>query len=289
MQVKVQIVNAFVDGSQGGNPAGIVIEADKYSREQKQQIAAKVGYSETAFISSSLQADFKLEFFTPTKQIPHCGHATIASFSYLSQLGRISSPQTSKETIDGIREIVMRGDQAFMEQKPPFYTKVNELEEEILKSVNLTKDQFSKGVPPLVVNTGNTFLILPIKSKQVLQDLAPDFELIENLSQRLNLIGYYAFSIETVKNHRDATTRMFAPLYGIPEESATGMAAGPLACYLHDILGIKKDTYLIEQGYLMNPPSPSLLHVEIEKTNGSITKLMAGGKGIVMQQKTVEL
>jgi predicted PhzF superfamily epimerase YddE/YHI9 len=82
---------------------------------------------------------------------------------------------------------------------------------------------------------------------------------------------------------------MFAPLYGIPEESATGMAAGPLACYLHDVLGIKKDIYLIEQGYLMHPPSPSLITVELERNGGSVQKLMAGGKGIVMQQKTIVL
>lgn len=101
MDVHVQIVNAFVDNGEGGNPAGVVLDAQRYSQEQKQRIAALAGLSETAFISPSDSADFKLEFFTPNRQIAHCGHATIASFSYLRQMGRIAGTQTSKETIDG--------------------------------------------------------------------------------------------------------------------------------------------------------------------------------------------
>ncbi|MDO1450872.1 PhzF family phenazine biosynthesis protein [Rhodocytophaga aerolata] len=288
MKVTVQLVNAFIDGNVGGNPAGVVLGADNYSTEEKQKIASMLGYSETAFVSESTVADFKLEFFTPTQQIPHCGHATIATFSYLHQLGQIPTSHTSKETIDGVRAIVMRGELAFMEQKPPVYTKVNKWEDQILESLQLTKDQLIQGAAPLVVNTGNSFLLIPIKTQEIVGDIKPHFEKIEKLSRVLgNLIGFYPFSIQTNQAQRDATARMFAPLYGIQEESATGMAAGPLACYLHDVLNIRKSTYFIEQGYLMEPPSPSLIQVDIETSKGSITKLMAGGKGMVMQQKIV--
>ena len=288
MKVTVQLVNAFVDGNVGGNPAGVVLGVDNYSTEEKQKIASMLGYSETAFVSESTVADFKLEFFTPTQQIPHCGHATIATFSYLHQLGQIPISHTSKETIDGVRAIVMRGELAFMEQKPPVYTKVNEWEDQILESLRLTKDQLIQGAAPLVVNTGNSFLLIPIKNQEIVREIKPHFEQIEKLSRVLgNLIGFYPFSIQTNQAQRDATARMFAPLYGIQEESATGMAAGPLACYLHDVLHIRKSTYFIEQGYLMEPPSPSLIQVDIETSKGSITKLMAGGKGMVMQQKIV--
>ncbi|QHT68603.1 PhzF family phenazine biosynthesis protein [Rhodocytophaga rosea] len=289
MEVKVQIVNAFVDGDHGGNPAGVVLDADSLTSEQKLQIAAQVGLSETAFVSRSALADFKLDFFTPAKQIPHCGHATIATFSYLQSLGRIPSAHTSKETIDGSRQIWMRGEQAFMEQKPPQYQSVPELEERIFQSLGISKDDLIEGKSPIVVNTGNSFLIIPLQNQHILRELKPQLAEIESISQQLHLIGFYPFSLQTQRAQRDATTRMFGPLYGIPEESATGMAAGPLACYMHDIMSIKKDSYLIEQGYLMNPPSPSLITVELEKNEGAIQKLMAGGKGIVMQQKTVVL
>lgn len=121
MKIDVQLINAFVEGDSGGNPAGVVLDADALSDAQKQQIAQRVGYSETAFVSASASADFKLDFFTPTRRIAHCGHATIATFSYLTQLGRVTGTQTSKETIDGNRAIELRGELAFMEQTAPVY------------------------------------------------------------------------------------------------------------------------------------------------------------------------
>ena len=97
MEVEVQIVKAFVDGDKGGNPAGVVIDANGLSSSQKLGIAAKVGLSETAFISTSQTATLKLDFFTPTRQIAHCGHATIATFSLLRQLGLLAEGRHSKE------------------------------------------------------------------------------------------------------------------------------------------------------------------------------------------------
>jgi predicted PhzF superfamily epimerase YddE/YHI9 len=82
---------------------------------------------------------------------------------------------------------------------------------------------------------------------------------------------------------------MFAPRYGIEEEAATGMAAGPLACYLFDILGIKKNRMFIEQGWFMGQPSPSLIIVDLSLDNGKITKIMAGGKGILRTSLTIEI
>ncbi len=97
------------------------------------------------------------------------------------------------------------------------------------------------------------------------------------------------FTLETSQTGRDASTRMFAPRYGIAEESATGMAAGPLACYLHDHLGIVKDTYQIEQGYCMVQPSPSCIHVSLNKEGTDITSLSAGGTGVVSRVIQIEI
>jgi predicted PhzF superfamily epimerase YddE/YHI9 len=83
-----------------------------------------VGLSETAFVSKSNIADFKLYFFTLTRQIAHCGHATIATFSYLSQQGRIKEVFSSKENIEGKRENLIQGDLAFMEQEAPRFQNV---------------------------------------------------------------------------------------------------------------------------------------------------------------------
>jgi len=75
MDIKIQIVNAFTDNGVGGNPAGVVLDADQLNSQQKLSIASKIGLSETSFVSSSNSAAYKLEFFTPTRQIAHCGHS----------------------------------------------------------------------------------------------------------------------------------------------------------------------------------------------------------------------
>ena len=284
MDIKVQIVNAFVDNDEGGNPAGVVLDAHRFNTEQKQRIAALAGLSETAFISSSESADFKLEFFTPNRQIAHCGHATIASFSYLQQLGRIAGTHTSKETIDGRRDIFIEGDMAFMEQRAPRYIELGEATGGIdtlavLDSLGLEHGDLLDGHLPVVVNTGNSFLVVPLKSASSLTKIRPDFAMIDTISDKLDLIGFYPFSLDTQMPGRHAGARMFAPRYGIPEEAATGMAAGPLACYLFDRIKIRPDSdILIEQGRLMSPPSPSVIHVRLSLPDGRIDKLLAGGK-----------
>jgi predicted PhzF superfamily epimerase YddE/YHI9 len=82
---------------------------------------------------------------------------------------------------------------------------------------------------------------------------------------------------------------MFAPRYGINEESATGMAAGPLACYLYDKMGINKDVFLIEQGHFMKSPSPSFITVKLNLQDGKITGLIAGGKAKVMKSLIISI
>jgi predicted PhzF superfamily epimerase YddE/YHI9 len=82
---------------------------------------------------------------------------------------------------------------------------------------------------------------------------------------------------------------MFAPRFGIPEESGTGMAAGPLACFLYDYLGLKQPEMLIEQGWLMPNPSPSVIKVVLEFEQGQIVRLMAGGIGKAISAMTIEI
>lgn len=287
-KVTVQIINAFTENDKGGNPAGVVLHADAFSHEDKLEIAQKVGLSETAFISEYNTADYKLDFYTPNKQIAHCGHATIAAFSYLKQLGLLKSSTSSKETIDGNRKIEIQGDLAFMEQLAPTYVDSVDRENDILNSLGLTKTDLLPNSPMQVVNTGNSFLLIPVKDVKTLEEITPDFDAIESISEAYDLIGYFVFTTDTA-TEIDATTRMFAPRYGILEEAGTGMAAGPLASYLYDVLQIKKTTFKIQQGKYMSPPSPSAIEVQLQVENEKITGLMAGGKGVVANELHIKI
>lgn len=287
--IKVQILNAFAENGKGGNPAGVVLNADKLSNSDKLEISKRVGLSETAFVSESKTEDFKLDFFTPTKQIAHCGHATVATFSYLKQIGLLKSDISSKETIDGSRKIEMIGDLAFMEQLAPKYIDVSEKENMILSSLGLTKTDLIQNAPIKLVNTGNSFILIPVKSRKILKDIVPNFDLISEISEKFDLIGYYVFSTDTEDKDYDATSRMFGPRYGILEEAGTGMAGGPLGCYLFDVLKIEKDSFKIQQGKYMKEPSPSSIIVNLRIEKGKIKSLMAGGKGVLYQQIDIQI
>lgn len=296
MKVEVTIVNAFVIQGEGkgesGNPAGVVLDADVLSAEQKLEIAKQVGLSETAFVSQSKIADFKLDFYTPNRQIAHCGHATIATFNLLAANGLVKNPKTSKETVDGIREVIVGDNSAFMEQLKPRYEALPDYQERVLTSLNLQQGDVSDQA--ILVNTGNSFILVGVKDGQTLADIEPNLALIETISDELDLIGYYVFSMETNLPTSDASTRMFGPRYGITEEAGTGMAAGPLACYLYDYKSheeskLKKQTFLIEQGYAMKPASPSLLNAKLEINDAGIKGLTVGGSARVSKRLTLEI
>ena len=279
VSVSVTVVNAFVDGHEGGNPAGVVLDADTLTPGQKLAVARQVALSETAFASRSDVADVKLEFFTPARQIAHCGHATVATFSLLRERGLIGKGRASKETIDGVREIDIEEGLAFMEQSAPRYAEL--LPEQVdgaLESLRIGRGALADGLSPCVVSTGNSFLMVPLRDEEQLRSLAPDFAAIERMSDALDLVGYYPFVRRPSATGRHASTRMFAPRYGIREEAATGTAAGPLACYLFDRAGESAVTLHIEQGRLMGVPSPSVLTARLEVQSSKITRLFVGGR-----------
>lgn len=284
MKIDVHKINAFSIHGEGGNPAGVVFDADQFSSQEKQEIAATVGLPETAFVSSSAVADFRLEFFTPTKQIPHCGHATIATFSYLKSMGKIAGDHSSKETIDGCRTILFKDGMAFMEQKAPTFQNDFDVDE-VLNSLRLSKDDLITGMRPSIINTGNSFLILPVKDATVLSNIQYLRQEVYRLSENYGLIGYYLYAPSA---NFDATTRMFAPFYGIDEEAGTGMAAGPLAAYLRKVGYINQTLFRIQQGLYMKPlASPSLIYVQLELSGDIINKLYAGGSAYVSATMTI--
>ncbi|ARS35365.1 PhzF family phenazine biosynthesis protein [Pontibacter actiniarum] len=285
VQPELYLVKAFTQTPAGGNAAGVVLYADSLAQHEKQRIAASLGLSETAFVSNSDIGDAKVEFFTPNRQIPHCGHATVATFGLLSQKGLVNGPAAVKESVEGPRNIELKEGKVYQAQLAPRYKALSETSvsvADVAASLGLESGQ-ELLVEPVLAHTGVWFLLVQVRDEGVLRQLEPVQEMLARVSEALDLVGYYVFT--TATGAADATTRMFAPRYGIPEESATGMAAGPLACYLRDALQYNKTEFLIHQGYLMQPPSPSQLEVYLTvDANGSIAALKAGGPAVVVEQ-----
>jgi PhzF family phenazine biosynthesis protein len=76
---------AFTDTPQGGNPAGVVLDASTLTDDEMQRIAADVNYSETAFITRPDPTAPTIRYFSPAAEVPFCGHATIATAVALAE------------------------------------------------------------------------------------------------------------------------------------------------------------------------------------------------------------
>ncbi len=220
-------------------------------------------------------------------------HATIAAFSLMNQYGIVSNGSFTKETVDGIRKIVI-GDNytVFMEQHAPKYQEIfpdSEDGQRALSSLKISSESLFNELNPVIVNTGNSFLLIPLKSEEEVKNLKPDMKAIASISQKFNLVGYYAFSRDAQLQERDAGARMFAPLFGIEEEAATGMAAGPLASFLHDFMGENKSQFLIEQGRLMQPSSPSIITANLDIGTDGISGLFVGGSAKLVNKFQLEI
>ena len=101
------IVDAFTDKPFGGNPAGVVLlDSDFPADSLMQQVAAELRYSETAFVQRNGANEFTVRYFTPRSEVDLCGHATIATFGLLWQLGKVGDEICLNHTLAGDLEVL---------------------------------------------------------------------------------------------------------------------------------------------------------------------------------------
>ncbi|WP_199611047.1 PhzF family phenazine biosynthesis protein [Flocculibacter collagenilyticus] len=275
-KVEAFLVCSFTENGAGGNPAGVVLHADNLSDEEKSEIAKTVGYSETAFVSRDEAVDFELSFFTVTGEVDFCGHATLAAFSILHQKGMVSEGQYVQRTKAGLLAVTVEcNGHIVMEQKLPDYRGVHSYEvisgligidSAVLESTQLPIEVISTGLPDIIVPVPLGYL----DKIQVNESLLSDF------CKRHEVIGVHAFELCEEGSELTASCRNFAPLFGIPEESATGSASGALACYLTKHLGSTHSNYFtFEQGRTMG--CISRIKASVELNEQGITKVKVGG------------
>ena len=115
------VASAFSKNTTGGNKAGVCLMKEYLSTEQKQKISAKLGYTETTFVSPShkKEATFQLEYFTPVAEVALCGHATIAAFVVMKAMNLLKENTYKIETKSGMLSVYLEDDKIFMEQKLP--------------------------------------------------------------------------------------------------------------------------------------------------------------------------
>jgi len=277
--MKLFVASAFSKNNIGGNKAGVCLLGEALNEQQKIEIAKQLGFSETAYVSTGKRG-FKLEYFTPAGEVPLCGHATIASFIVMRDQLALSKNTYIIETKSGDLDVILDGDMVYMEQnKPQFYETLAKAD--VAKCFDL--DVASEEFPIEIGSTGLRDIMLPIRSLDILEAMNPDFDEISSVSRKFGVVGIHTFSVIGKR----IVCRNFAPLFNVPEESATGTSNCVLASYLWRNKIVRRNEYVFEQGYALG--SPSEIMVRLSVSGNAIDEVFVGGKGYLSGEKCIDI
>lgn len=246
------VVDAFTDQPFGGNPAGVVLlDSDQFPEDKLMlQIAAELRYSETAFIRRHSEKEFTIRYFTPKAEVELCGHATIASFYLLHHEGLASGTCLCHTLAGDLR--IEAGERVMMQMAMPRIVSTVEAVEEVYKALGVSN--YQPTMPVQIAYSGLPDLMIPLTDVNTLQALKPDMEAITAITKKYDAVSFHVFAF--ANDGYTAHVRDFAPLYGVPEESATGTANAALTFYLqhNGCLGAEADGSFM-QGEAMGRPS----------------------------------
>ena len=268
---------AFTTDPAGGNPAGVVPDATGLTDIEMQQIAADLGYSETAFLFPTGPGTADVRYFAPLTEVPFCGHATIASAVALAhaaerQLGSPADPTPSVlhwNTSVGIIEVVTartdQGVSATLTNRPPVVTEVtDEIRAELLAALRLEPADLDDALPIRVSNTGNAHPVVPVTARG-LENLDYDEDRLRSL---MHDQGWTTTVQITYRRSADEfEVRNPFPPGGVREDPATGSAATALGGYLRELgLVDPPARVIVHQGRFVG--RPGLLTVDIPAQGG---------------------
>jgi PhzF family phenazine biosynthesis protein len=263
---------AFTDRAEGGNPAGVVLDAATLTDGQRLALAKAVGYSETAFLAARVGAagEYDVRYWSPEAEVPFCGHATIAAAVALaerSEPGRIvfhtaAGPVPVSALRDDAGAIV-----ASLTSVAPQVEKVVPGDvERALAALNWRADDLDASLPPRIAYAGARHLILAANSRERLSELDYDFDGLKAYMLERDLTTVDLVFADGVVYH----SRNPFPVGGVYEDPATGAAAAAFGAYLREIgRASPPEQISIVQGVDMGRPSRIL--VDIPPGDGPIT------------------
>ena len=262
----VERLAAFADGNAGGNPAGVVICEVLPDVPTMQAIAAKVGYSETAF-AAPLSGAWRVRYFAPEIEVPFCGHATIALGAALARregdgLFRLRLNQ-AEITVEGRRDgtaliAALQSPSTLSEPAPP------DLVRDALALFGYTQGDLDPRLPPAIAQGGAKHLVLALAERARLSEMHYDLDVGREL---MLAHGFTTIALVHAEHQRLFHSRNPFAACGVYEDPATGAAAAALAGYLRDTGWLRDGTVDIVQGEDMG--MRSRIHVEISPEMGS--------------------
>lgn len=266
---------AFAAAEGGGNPAGIVLDAAELSDAEMLRIAARVGYPETAFVTS-ISTELRglivgIRYWSPAAEVPFCGHATVATAVALAERYSIESIVFDTEvgevslavenTDDGVRV-------SFTSVQPHVRAMPSDVTDRVLDLLGLRAGDLHPDFPAREAFAGNWHPMLVLRDAEIFNQFrfapAPVAEMMRERGWAGTITVLHPVAED------EFVARNIFPVGRINEDPATGSAAAATGAYLREIGRVppSRAVHHIHQGAHVG--RPSLLEVSIPEHNGIV-------------------
>jgi trans-2,3-dihydro-3-hydroxyanthranilate isomerase len=274
------VADVFTDRPLEGNQLAVFTDARELPEERLQPFAREVNFSETVFVyAAEADAHAKIRIFTPTTEVPFAGHPTLGTAFVLG--GPLQLEEIRLETGAGVIPVRLEREGAritfgWMTQPVPTVSEYAAADE-LLAALGVE----GSTLPIEVYDNGLQHVFVALGSEEEVAALEPDMTALARLP---DVLGVNCFAGEGTQ----WKTRMFAPGGGVPEDPATGSAAGPLACHVarHGRIAFG-DEIEISQGAEIKRPSK--LYARVEGSPEQISKVEVGGSAVIVARGEFKL
>ncbi len=217
------VADVFTDVPLAGNQLAVFTDAREIPEEQLQPLAREINFSETVFVyPRSGGGDVRIRIFTPGKEVPFAGHPTLGTAFVLA--GSLQLEEIRLETGSGVVPVRLERDGSRIVfgrmRQPTPAIEAFDRERELLEALGV-----ESALPVELYDNGLRHVYVALGSKEEVAALRPDFS---RIAEAAGPVGVNCFAGEGTS----WKTRMFHPAFGVPEDPATGSAAGPLALHL---------------------------------------------------------
>ena len=289
--------DVFTDSVFGGNPLAVFPDGRGIDERQMQLVAREFNLSETVFV---LPADAaantrRLRIFTPARELPFAGHPTVGTAHVLAAIGDIALDGETTRVVfeEGVGPVPVtiraaRGRPVFVQltaAQPPETGPPPPPAAEIAACLGLEETDIGAGaLAPEAVSCGTPFLFVPVAEPAVLGRIAVDTGRWRDAFADYWTAALFVFALGGERPGSDVSARMFSPLWGIPEDPATGAAATALGGYLalRDGRPDADLAWTVEQGFAMG--RPSIIEVEADKRDGQVAEIRVGGASVMVSE-----
>ena len=260
--------------------------------DEMQKIARELNNSETAFIFSSNSTEYDVEtrFFTPTNEVPICGHATIAAHYARAIENKLGTSRIYHKTGAGILpvDIVKESNDykiTMTQGKIEFGDIIEGIDRNnLLSALNISDEDLLESYPIQIVSTGHSKVMIGIKNISTLNEMKPNYDALSRLSNIIKCNGYYVFTVDSQESDILIHGRMFAPAIGINEDPVTGNANGPLGAYLihHKLISHNNKLFVFKAKQGEAIKRSGIIEVEVNIENNEPVEVKITGEAVIV-------